>query len=90
MDTDSFLFHVKTEEIQEDTAKEVEKRFDTSNYELQRPLPKRKKTKKMIGLMKNDISGKKMEEFEVLRAKKCSYLTDDNDGSEKGKSTENM
>ena len=51
---------------------------------------KTKKTKKMIGLMKNDISGKKMEEFEVLRAKKCSYLTDDNDGSEKGKSTENM
>ena len=46
MDTDSFLFHVKTEEIQEDTAKEVEKRFDTSNYELQRPLPKRKKQKK--------------------------------------------
>ena len=40
--------------------------------------------------MKNDISGKIMEEFKVLRAKKCSYLTDDNDGSEKGKSTENM
>ena len=46
MDTDSFLFHVKTEDIQEDTAKEVEKRFDTSNYELQRLLPKGKKQKK--------------------------------------------
>ena len=34
MDTDSFVIHIKTEAIYEDIADDVEKRFDTSNYEL--------------------------------------------------------
>ena len=36
MDTDSFIVHIKTD---------VETRFDTSSYELDRPLPKGKKIK---------------------------------------------
>ena len=35
-----------------DIAEDAETRFDASNYELDRPLPKRKK-KKVIGLMKD-------------------------------------
>ena len=42
MDTDSFTVHVKTKDICEDIAKDVEKRFDLSNCELERSLPKRK------------------------------------------------
>ena len=42
MDTDSFIFHVKTDDIYKDIAEDVEKRFDTSNYEIDRPLPKGK------------------------------------------------
>ena len=34
MDTDSFIIHIKTEDVYEDIADEVEKRFDTSNYEV--------------------------------------------------------
>ena len=34
MYTDSFIAHVIAEDIYEDTAKDVEKRFDTSNYML--------------------------------------------------------
>ena len=49
-------------------AEDVEAGFDTSNYELDRPLPKRKK-KKEIGLMKDDISGKSMKEFLELNQK---------------------
>ena len=45
MDTDSFIFHVKTEDIYEDIAKDVEKGFDTSNHELDRLLSKEKKQK---------------------------------------------
>ena len=45
MDTDSFIAYVKTEDIYEDIVKDVEKRFDTSNYELERPLSKGKKQK---------------------------------------------
>ena len=36
MDTDSFIIDIKTEDIYEDIANNVEKRFDTSNYEVNR------------------------------------------------------
>ena len=39
MDTDSFIVYIKTDVIYKDIAKDVETRFDTSNYELERPLP---------------------------------------------------
>ena len=38
--TDSFIFYIKTENIYLDLAKDVQTRFDTSNYELNRSLPK--------------------------------------------------
>ena len=40
MDTDTFIVYVKAEDIYKDIAKAVAKRFDTSSYDLQRPLPK--------------------------------------------------
>ena len=36
----------KTDDIYKDFGKDVATRFDTSNYELERPLPKVKKQKK--------------------------------------------
>ena len=45
MDTDSFIVYIKTDDIYKDIAKDVETRFATSNYELDRPLPKAKKKK---------------------------------------------
>ena len=33
MDTDSSIIHIKTEDVYENIAGDVEKRFDTSNYE---------------------------------------------------------
>ena len=38
-DTDSFTINIKTNDFYEDIAYDVEKRFDTSNYECNRPLP---------------------------------------------------
>ena len=52
MDTDSFIIYIKTEDVYEDFADDVEKRFDTSNYKVDRPLPK-EMNKKVIGLMKD-------------------------------------
>ena len=43
MDTDSFIVYVKTDDICKDIAEDVQTRFNTSNYELERPLPKGKK-----------------------------------------------
>ena len=42
MDTNSFIVYIKTEYIYVNIAKDIEARFDSSNYELDRPLPKRK------------------------------------------------
>ena len=39
MDTDSFVMHIKTNDFYKDIASDFENRFDTSNYELNRPLP---------------------------------------------------
>ena len=49
MDTDSFTVYLKTD-ICKDIAEDVETRFDTLNYELDRPLPKGK-NKKVIVLL---------------------------------------
>ena len=56
MDTDSFIIHVKTDDIYKIIAEDVEKRFETSNFELDRPLPKGK-NKKVFELMKDELGG---------------------------------
>ena len=38
IDTDSFIILIKTDDFYQDMTKVVEKRFDTSNYEVERPL----------------------------------------------------
>ena len=43
MDTDSFIAYIKTHDIYKDISEDVETRFDTSNYGLDKPLPKGKK-----------------------------------------------
>ena len=53
MDTDSFIVHVQTDDIYKDIAKDVESRFGTLNFEIDRPVPKGK-NKKVIGLMKEE------------------------------------
>ena len=45
MDTDSFIIGIKTKHPYEDIANDVEKRYDISNYEVNRPLPTRKNKK---------------------------------------------
>ena len=42
IDTENFIVCIKTDDIYKDIAEDVETRFDTSNYELDRPLPKEK------------------------------------------------
>ena len=72
---------MKTEDIYLDILKDIETRFDTSNYELERPLPKGK-NKKVIVSTKDELGRKLMKEFAALRAKK-KYLTDKIDKDKK-------
>ena len=86
MDTVSFIVHVKTEDIYKDITEDVETRFDTSNFKLDRPLSKGK-NERVIGLMKDELDGQLMKEFVGLRAKTYSYLKNDNDKDKKAKGT---
>ena len=84
MDTDSFIINIKTNDFYKDISNDVENRFDTSNYEVNRPLPTGK-NKKIIGLMKDEIGGRIITEFVTLRPKTYSFLTDDGKEDKKAK-----
>ena len=86
MDTDSFVMNIKTNDFYEDIANDIENRFDTSNYEVNRPLPTGK-NKKVIGLMKHELGGKIIMKFVTLRLKTYSFLTDDGKEDKKAKGT---
>ena len=68
--------NIKTNDFYEDIANDVENRFDTSNYEVNRPLPMGK-NKKIIGLMKDELGGKIVMEIVTLKPKTYLYLHDD-------------
>ena len=86
MNTDSFIVYRETDDIYKDIAEDVGTRFDTSNYELDGPLPKGK-NKKVIELMKDELGGKIMTNFVGLRAKTYSYLIADGSEDKKAKGT---
>ena len=84
MDTDSLVYHIKTEDFYADIADDVQARFDTCGYIPDRPLPVGL-NKKVIGLMKDELGGKIMTEFISLRPKLYSYRKLDGSGDEKCK-----
>ena len=86
MDADSFIMNIKTNDFYEDIANDVENRFDTSNHEVNRPVPTAK-NKKVIGLMKDELGGKIIREFVTLRPRTYSFLTGDGKEDKKAKGT---
>ena len=78
MDTDSFMVHVKTDDLYKGIAEDIETRLDTSNFE-QTDYFLKQKLKKVIGLMKDELGGQIMKQFFGLRARTYSYLKDNND-----------
>ena len=86
MDTDSFVINIKTNDFYKDISSDVDNKFDTSNYEVNRLLPMGK-NKKVIGLMKDELGGEIITEFITLRPKTYSYLTDNDKEDRKAKGT---
>ena len=68
-DTDSFIRHIKTDNFYKDISANVDKWFDTSNFNKNdnRPL-EIVKNKKVLGKFKDEIGGKIMTNFVALRA----------------------
>ena len=77
MDTDSFVINIFTEDFFEDIKDDVERWFDTSNYDKndKRPLPMGM-NKIVIWMLKDELGGRIMREFFALRAKTYAYLMD--------------
>ena len=77
-DTDSFIMHIKTHDFYKDISADVNKWFDTSNFNKNdnRPL-EIGKNKKILGKFKNELGGKIMTKLCTIRAKTYSFLIDD-------------
>ena len=60
MDIENFIVHVKTDDIYKDIAEDVETRFDTLNFEINRSLTNGK-NKKVIELIKDELGGQIMK-----------------------------
>ena len=88
MDTDSFIIHIFTEDFYKDIAMDVNKWFDTSNYDKndKRPLPIGI-NKKIIGMFKDELRGKIMAKLCGRRSKTYAFLLDDNTEKKRAKGT---
>ena len=89
MDRDSFILYIKTDDIYNDVAEDVETRSDISIYESEcnstdRPLPK-VKNKQVVRLMKDKLGGKIMKKFVGLKSKTYDYLIDARSKDKKAK-----
>ena len=83
-DTDSSIIHLKTKDAYEDIANYVKQIFETSNYEINRPLPIGK-NRKVIILMKEKLGGKIVTEFVGFRPRTYNYLIDNGNSDKKAK-----
>ena len=88
MDTDNFVMYIKTEDFYKDIADDVERWFDTSNYDEnnKRPFPIGEKNRVSV-IFKYELRAKIMKEFYALRPKAYAYLIDDGTEKKKAKGT---
>ena len=78
MDTDSFVLTIFTEDFFDDIKSDVERWFNTSNYDKNNKRPLQiVVNKKVIEMFKDELGGKIMKEFFAHRAETYSYLMED-------------
>ena len=87
-DNDSFIIYIKTEDFFEDTSNDVEKSYDTSNYDKKdkKPLPTGK-NKKVPGLFEDELGGKIITEVVAIRPKAYAYLDEGGNEHKRAKGT---
>ena len=73
-DTDSLMYQIQTEDFYKDISKDVESKFDTSDYPQYHPsgIPTGL-NKKVIGMFKDEVAGKQITHFIGLRPKLYSF-----------------
>ena len=88
METDGFDMYIKIEDFYKDINGDVERSFDTSNYDKndKRPLLIGK-NRRVIGKFKDELGRKIMTEFCALRAKEYACKLDDDTETKRAKGT---
>ena len=77
-DTDSLAYEIETEDFYREISSDVKEKFDTSNYPKDHPSGiLTGVNKKVIGMFKDEASGKQIAEFVGLRAKLYSYRVEE-------------
>jgi len=80
-DTDSLIYEIETQDVYSDISVDVEAKFDTSEYPTEfiaKGFPVGK-NKKVIGMFKNEVMRKQIEEFVGLRPKLYSFKVDEDE-----------
>ena len=73
-DSDSYIVNIKTEDFFEDISNDVERWFDTSNYdENDKRLFLTDKNKKVLGLFKDELGGRIITEVVARKLKTCIF-----------------
>ena len=90
-DTDSFIINIKTEDFFEDISNDVDRWFDTSNYDKndKRPLLIGENKKISVFFKENQGGGRGgiIKEVVARRPKAYAYLMDDDTDHKKAKGT---
>ena len=86
MDTDSFVINIFTKDFFEDINDDVERWFDTSNYDKNDNTPLQMgMNKNVIRMFKDELEGMIIKGFCALRDKTYAYLIDDDSEKKKTK-----
>ena len=77
-DTDSLLYHIKTDDFYKDISCDIQTKFDTSDYppEHKSGIPTGV-NKKVIGMFKDEVAGKQITHFVGLRPKLYSFKVEE-------------
>lgn len=85
MDTDSFIYSIRTNNFYEDIKSDIESNFDTSDYSENNIFNFPRVNKKILGMMKDENIGNIMTEFVGLGPKVYSFTTDNDKDIKKAK-----
>ena len=85
-DTDSLMYLIQTDDFYYDIKKDIKRKFDTSDYEVNHPLGiKSGVNKKGIGKFKDETAGKQITHFVGLRPKLYTFKVEDKGETRKAK-----